>query len=194
MRYFLDEEFIEDGRTIDLVSIALVAEDGRAYYAQNAEADHTRASEWVQVHVLKQLDRCPGHSYWSDWAYHNALGGRCSGGVTCPWRSRKQLRDEVLAFVDPEQHGAPQFWGYYADYDWVALCQLFGTMMDLPPGWPMYCRDLKQWADMLGNPSLPEQGKGEHHALADARWELSAWTFLRMYEIQHPSAYPGAWA
>jgi hypothetical protein len=53
----------------------------------------------------------------------------------------------------------------YADYDWVVLCQLFGAMVDLPKGWPMYCRDIKQWADELGNPQLPEQGKGEHHAL-----------------------------
>lgn len=29
MRYFLDCEFIEDGRTIDLISIGIVAEDGR---------------------------------------------------------------------------------------------------------------------------------------------------------------------
>lgn len=34
-----------------------------------------------------------------------------------------------------------------ADYDWVVLCQLYGTMMDLPKGWPMYCRDVKQLCD-----------------------------------------------
>jgi hypothetical protein len=51
-------------------------------------------------------------------------------------------------------------------------------MMDLPQSWPMYTRDIKQWCDELGNPSLPEQGKGEHHALADARWNQRAWEFL----------------
>ena len=69
----------------------------------------------------------------------------------------------------------PEMWAYYADYDWVAMCQLFGTMMDLPKGWPMYCRDLKQLA---GDTSLPEQGKGEHHALADARWTRDAWHYV----------------
>jgi hypothetical protein len=29
MRYWLDTEFIEDGKTIDLISIGIVAEDGR---------------------------------------------------------------------------------------------------------------------------------------------------------------------
>ena len=46
-------------------------------------------------------------------------------------------------------------------------------------GWPMYCRDLKQLCDDLGNPKLPAQGKAEHHALADARWTRDAWNFLQ---------------
>lgn len=35
MRYFFDTEFYEDGKTIDLVSIGIVAEDGRELYAVN---------------------------------------------------------------------------------------------------------------------------------------------------------------
>jgi hypothetical protein len=64
-------------------------------------------------------------------------------------------------------------------YDWVVLCQLFGTMMDLPKGWPMYCRDVKQLADSLGNPKLPDQKTAEHHALSDAVWTQEAWQFLQ---------------
>ena len=41
----------------------------------------------------------------------------------------------------------PEFYAYYADYDWVAFCWLFGKMMDLPKGFPMYCLDLKQMLD-----------------------------------------------
>lgn len=57
--------------------------------------------------------------------------------------------------------------------------------MDLPKGWPMYTRDIKQWCDELGNPQLPEQGKGEHHALADARWSREAWLFLADYQDKY---------
>ena len=38
MKYFYDCEFIDDGHTIQLVSLGMVAEDGRAYYAQSTEA------------------------------------------------------------------------------------------------------------------------------------------------------------
>jgi len=69
----------------------------------------------------------------------------------------------------------PSFYGYYCDYDWVVLCQLFGRMIDLPKGFPMYCLDLKQ---MMYERNLSKEWKqrvcpdpvGEHDALVDAKW------------------------
>jgi hypothetical protein len=43
----------------------------------------------------------------------------------------------------------------------------------------MYCRDLKQMCDDLGNPQLPKQDSAEHHALADARWNKQVFAFLQ---------------
>jgi hypothetical protein len=91
------------------------------------------------------------------------------------YRTRNKIRKELLAFIGNDK---PEFWAYYADYDHVVLCQLFGTMMDLPEGWPMYTCDIKQLCDSLGNIELPEQKKGEHNALEDARWNKEAYEFL----------------
>jgi hypothetical protein len=148
VRVFFDTEFIEDGRTIDLISIGMVREDGTAYYAESAECDLSRASPWVRENVLPQLH-----------------------GTKTP---RVKMAEDIVRFVGEK----PEFWAYYADYDWVALCQLYGTMMQLPATWPMYCRDLKQWCDALGNPMLPAQGKGEHDALKDAVWNWHTWVWL----------------
>lgn len=41
----------------------------------------------------------------------------------------------------------PEFYGYYCDFDWVVFCWLFGKMINLPSGFPMYCIDLKQVLD-----------------------------------------------
>ena len=151
MRFWFDTEFIEDGETIDLISIGIVAEDGREFYAINAECDYNQANDWVRENVLPNLK-----------AY------------TENYLNRVQIRDAVLSFIGTEK---PEIWAYYADYDWVVLCQLFGTMMDLPKGWPMYCRDVQQLCDSLGNPTLPPQ-RDEHNALADAKWTKQAWEFL----------------
>ena len=51
MRVFFDTEFIEDGRTIDLISIGMARQDGRTYYAEVGETDLSRASPWVRENV-----------------------------------------------------------------------------------------------------------------------------------------------
>lgn len=149
MKIWFDTEFIEDGRTIDLISIGMVREDSSILYAENAECDLSRASPWVTANVVPHL-----------------TGQRLS---------RAEIAQRVKDFAGE----SPEFWSYFADYDWVALCQLYGTMMDLPSGWPMFCLDVKQWAVMLGDPMLPAQTSTEHHALADAQWTREAWEFLR---------------
>jgi hypothetical protein len=150
MKIWFDTEFIEDGKTIDLISIGMVREDGNTFYAENSECDRDRASQWVKDNVLAHLQ--DGSALWN----------------------RRDMAEYIVAFASEK----PEFWAYYADYDWVALCQLFGTMMDLPKGWPMYCRDVKQLCDSFGNPTLAKQNSQEHNALADAVWTKQAWEFL----------------
>ena len=164
MKYFLDTEFMESGHLfpVTLLSIGIVSEDGREFYAVNAEADRTLANEWVKANVIPHL----GNDLRADQSKDY-------------WMRHVDIGHAVLDFVGNDK---PEFWGYYADYDWVVFAQLFGKMIDLPKGWPMYCRDLKQWCDSVGKPQLPQQGKGEHNALSDARWNKEAYEFLRERE------------
>lgn len=162
MRYYLDTEFIERGSQfpIQLVSIGIVSQDGREYYAISSEFDPETASPWVMENVIKKLEP----------------------SEIVKRRPLNYVASEVANFihyVPPKMLWTkPQFYGYYSDYDWVVFCQLFGTMMDLPNRFPRYCNDIKQIAYELGDPELPEMGKGEHNALADARWNKIAHEFL----------------
>lgn len=177
MRYWLDTEFIEDGHTIELISIGIVAEDGREYYAINWDCDLSKANDWVRKNVIFQLSS----------REHPA------------WKTKDTIAFDVMAFLKQENDfelyhhtfgtlknlemmEKPEIWTYYGSYDWVVFCQLFGAMIDLPKGFPMYTNDIKQWCKQLGDPELPKQGKGEHNALADARWNKQAWEFLRTFE------------
>jgi hypothetical protein len=148
MRIWFDTEFIEDGKTIDLISIGMVREDGATYYAESAEVDWSKADDWIKANVTPHLS-----------------------GET---KSRDAIARDVRLFVGP----APEFWAYYADYDWVVLCQLYGRMIDLPKGWPMFCRDIKQVCAEKGDPELPKHDSAEHNALADAFWNRQAHEFL----------------
>lgn len=174
MRYFLDTEFIEDGKTIDLLSIAIVAEDGRELYAEidQSEVDYAKADQWVKDNVIAHLwsqQSLTGKREANAWSRDGGIGGLLY---------RRDLAPTIRRFCDPKQYGKPEFWAYYADYDWVGLCQLFGRMIDLPKGWPMYCNDLKQLCVSAGDPKL-EKCQDEHHALADARWVKKQYAVLK---------------
>lgn len=154
-RFFYDTEFIEDGRTVELVSIGVVAEDGREFYAVSTEFDPGRASAWVREHVLNQLP---------------APASRA-------WRSRAQIRDEVLAFLTADATPV-ELWAWYGAYDHVVLCQLWGTMPGLPAALPRFTRDLRQLWEEVGAPPLPALPSDAHDALADARHNLERWRVL----------------
>lgn len=174
MRIFYDTEFLEDGRTIDLISIGMVAEDGRELYAVNEAIenaplyDRIRGNQWLMENVVPHLPlrKSNGHGR------HSGLSGPYRGyffldqgdNTIMPMRMiRNQVREFIQATPDAE------LWAWYAAYDHVALAQLFGPMIKLPDGIPMWTNDLRQEAHRLGNPALPEQEEGEHNALADAR-------------------------
>ena len=123
MKYFYDTEFIEDGHTIDLISIGIVAEDGRSYYAISKAFNPKKASAWVQANVLAHLP--PRSVNFSDVSVSPRLKEESRA-----WRNRTDIREDLRRFIGDDP--APEFWAYYADYDHVALCQLFGTMMQLP--------------------------------------------------------------
>jgi len=170
MKYFFDTEFIEDGKTIDLISIGIVDQDGREFYAESNEINLDKANDWVKQNVIPNL-----------WYLNNKdkeeypVKVRDGSGL---W-SRKRIKNKILEFIGTPK---PEFWGYYADYDWVVLCQLFGCMLDLPKGWPMYCNDLKQLCVMVGDPKLSKQNN-EHNALYDAFWVREQYFYLHTLPI-----------
>lgn len=152
VRYFYDCEFIEDGTTIELVSIGVVAEDGREFYAVSTEFDPGRAGPWVRANVL---DKLPSPA---DKA----------------WRSRRQIRDDLLAFLTAGP-GEVELWAWVGAYDHVVLCQLWGAMPGLPRELPRFTRELRQHWEAAGSPELPATSRDAHSALVDARQNLLRW-------------------
>jgi len=158
-RYFYDCEFVEDGRTIDLISIGVVDESGREFYAVSTEFDPARAGSWVRRHVLPQLPPPADPA----------------------WRGRAQIRTDLYEFLTAPGDDI-ELWAWLAAYDHVALCQLWGDMTALPRSVPKFTKELRQRWDDLGRPRLPGPGSDRHDALADARLNLARWRAM----AKHP--------
>lgn len=163
MIIFLDTEFIEDGSTIDLISIGLVDEDGWELYLLNWECDYTKANNWVKENVLVNLPPKPSEPE----------------GM---WMTKKDIASAVKDFCTWKGR-IPKFWGEWCAYDWVVFCWLFGRMIDLPEGFPMRCNDIIQLAESLSvtekqlPPSL--ETEGNHNALLGARSVKERWEWLQ---------------
>lgn len=168
-RYFYDTEFLEDGSTIDLISIGIVADDGREYYAVQQRSwrqwRKVYRNEWLRENVMPSLPRIHGDRRFHVSTRTNPMALDFHAREMKP---REQIRDEVREFV---LAGGPdvELWAHYSAYDHVALCQLFGRMIDLPDGFPMWTHDLEHAWEGAGRPPLPQQGHGLHNALSDAR-------------------------
>lgn len=270
MKYFYDTEFIEHKQkkrflgipigetkpTIDLISIGIVCEDGREYYAISKDFNLKEAWNrydlkteqvygdmrnvfpegkktkvyWIRENVLKpifvELFILDFGMNYEAIKEDNALS-TIANKMTYSWlkelikkhgKTNKQIAKELKYFIYEKEDvlynkqeldfdsvgdvkSKIQLYGYYSAYDHVALCWLFGKMIDLPKGFPMYTIDLKQELDKLYqskkdeyylhkreigknfiskislHPDYPKQ-TNEHNALADAKWNLKLYNFI----------------
>ncbi len=136
-----------------------MCEDGREYYAVSTEFDESRAGPWVRKHVLPRLP--PPHSPLR--------------------RSRERIRTDLESFFLPRPTVQPELWAWVAAYDHVALCQLWGSMVELPTALPRYTNELRQHWDAHGRPELPPVPADAHDALADARHNLAKFDAIEAF-------------
>jgi DNA polymerase III epsilon subunit-like protein len=180
-RIFYDTEFIDDGKTIELISIGMTDDHiGDEYYAVNAgvDVDRIRTNKFLLENVIPTLIPVIDDSGRRLQTSHELV------------RPLDQIRDEVEEFI---LRGLPtesvwqdvELWAYYAAYDHVALAQLFGPMTMMPKRIPFYtnylmqeCRRLQYDPARLPKPFL------EHHALVDARWNHRLWRALQRHELR----------
>jgi len=203
MKYFIDTEFKEKPNTIDLISIGMVDETGKEFYALNKDVNLKKVwkDDWLNENVLRPI-------------YQEHFSGDMRNRFQFTYRTmkmifkeagktRKEMRTAIIQFmIDKDyrflsvdetkfylEEKNPEFYGYYADYDWVVFCWIFGRMIDLPKGMPMYCKDLKQIMDELGldkewkNKNCPKP-KREHNALVDAKWDLDFYNSMAAFSRQ----------
>lgn len=240
MKYFIDTEFLEGKQkevfpislfrkekpnTIDLISIGVVAEDGREYYAISKDFNlkeawnrydlvqesgdmrnmfpNGRKLYWIRKNVLKPIfyelsgKDIDFHDLSASFTYKQMKYLINKYGKT-----NKEIAENIITFCrHPNSLSynppSPEFYAYFADYDWVVFCWLFGKMIDLPKGFPMYCKDLKQMIDdkqsqidfntsvteprkdIKSHKDFPKQDASKsHNAIEDARWNKQLFEFL----------------
>lgn len=156
-RIWFDTEFIDDGTRITLVSIGLVREGD-----VSTPSPFTYYAELLPREALYQLGA-------SDWVMLN-VGSHLQGGASL--KTRDRVANDIVRFAGDR----PEFWAYVADYDWVALSQLYGSLIQRPKGWPWTAFDAYQLPDFKRYAVRPTNA---HNALADAIALKKSWLAWR---------------
>lgn len=176
MRYFFDTEFIEHTTGIQIISIGIYCEDGRSFYCESTSFDPRLADNWVKENVISKLQ---SHDRRFKAFDHHKLskesGAPIRGLRTCICKEY-EIGDCVLNWIGSDHE--PEFYAYYASYDWVVFARLFGRLITNPEHFPMWVIDLKQ---MMWERGLDKEWKratcpdpeGEHNALVDAMWNYN---------------------
>jgi hypothetical protein len=188
-RFYHDHEFLEDGHTIETISVGIVAPDGAEYYAVVADAPWQRIKyhEWLMANVvpylpvkLERFDN-PGQATL-------LLPEPGHPDVKPSAQIAHELETFFVEHMDPDYD--IQLAGWYSAYDHVSLMQFWGPMMSKPSFLPMWTFDLAQEVNRLRftygeRPSLPKAPENAHKAIDDARWNrdldaaLVAWESKR---------------
>lgn len=167
MKYYIDTEFLEGSQktffghtkpTIDLISIGIVAEDGREYYAISNEFNFKEAWNRYQPHIGQgDMD----HPYPKDyWIRDNILKPICKEiwslkirmknlhkvsndftfknfkrMITIYGKSNEQIAQEIIQFCKPNRLFS--FEGHTVNYSEVKNPEFYGYYSDYD--WVVFC-------------------------------------------------------
>jgi hypothetical protein len=173
MKVLYDFEFKEYKGNLDVISGGFIREDGKTLYFVLNDFDTLAVIQdwWLMRNVMCSI----GHeSYVSHMDYNGkpVKDMKITDEAAVNKQGARQLLLDFTADITPE------WWAWYGAYDHVALCSLFGRMIDLPANWPMYTCDLKQLHKEKGYCEMPSQPEGKHNALEDAKFNLVRYNYL----------------
>ncbi len=124
-RIFLDTEFTNLTQSSKLLSIALVSECEKSFYAVFNDYDIIDLSEFVQQNVVPYFNF--GENEFSLANY------RIKGNT-------EEIRLALSKWL--AQFDEIQIWADVAHYDWVLFCELFGGALQVPKQIHYMCMDL----------------------------------------------------
>lgn len=132
MNIFFDTEFTGLHKDTTLISIGLIAENGRTFYAEFVDYSRVQIDDWIQRNVIDNL------KFKELGSFLNTRDGNVEAKGTKQYIS-KYLKEWLESFDQPIQLVSD-----VCHYDMVLFIDLFGSAFDLPKNVSPVCHDLNQ--------------------------------------------------
>lgn len=130
IKIFFDTEFTGLRKDTTLISIGLISEDNRQFYAELIDYDTSQCDKWIKEHVIGNLYEYNGVKLESNYIPNYHIGAKLEIG--------KVLRNWLAQFDSVE------FVSDVSHYDMVLLIDLLGATWELPKHICPACIDINQ--------------------------------------------------
>lgn len=164
MRIYLDTEFTGLQLPTSLISIGIVDDDGREFYAELTDYNRDQINPWLQANVIDNL-----------------LGleplGKPNASLALPagfyCGNRQRISADLRTWL--ALYDSVEVWSDCLAYDWVLFCDLFGGALNLPSNIYYIPFDLSTAFRIRGiDPDVSREAFSEmhshkHNAIDDAR-------------------------
>ena len=132
-RIFFDTEFTGLHKDTTLISIGLIAEDGRTFYAEFNDYERSQVDEWIRDNVINHLimkaPKKGEQEYYSKSRFNKDIP------LTKQWNLQMRgNKQEVAAELKEwlEQFNQVEIWSDCLAYDWVLFNDIFGHAFNIP--------------------------------------------------------------
>lgn len=191
MKLYFDTEFTGLTKDAELISIGIIDEDGRSFYAEFSDFHVNKCSDWVKQNVIAKLY----NSEDKDKKYEWILGV----ADTQVYGTKKEIKEELEEWLSA--YDTVEFVSDVCHYDFVLLIDLFGSAFDLPKNICAACHDINQDIAKYYNISetkafdvcredmvrdIIKSSADKHNALWDARVIAKIYELVNKPEKEEP--------
>lgn len=125
MKIFFDTEFTGLHQKTTLISIGLISEDNKSFYAELTDYDNEQIDDWLSLNVIDNLS--------NQNMSNNTIEGDNNIICKCDMKNlKKYLTDWLSQFDDGSGKPNIEIWSDCLSYDWVLFNEIFGHAFNIP--------------------------------------------------------------
>ena len=118
-KIFFDTEFTGLHQNTTLISIGLISECGKTFYAEFNDYDFNQVDDWLRENVINNLQ------------YNGIFQQLDETKESISYKSTTEnIREKLTTWL--EQFGEVEIWSDCLSYDWVLFNQIFGHAFNIP--------------------------------------------------------------
>lgn len=136
MKIFFDTEFTGLRKNTTLISIGLIDDNGRSFYAEFTDYDKSQCDDWIKEHVIDNLL----YKHFDKEGEPNTIS--IFGNKYYAKGDKQYIKNQLTEWLS--EYDSVELVSDVCHYDMVLFIDLFGTAFDLPKNVNPACHDINQ--------------------------------------------------